>query len=396
MNIRTFLASFLAIFMMTNAAFSQDDLINKIKNNQTDGAARKFQFSKVFDTEATSIKDQASSSTCWSYATLSFLESEIIRMGRPPVDLAEMFVARNQYIDKAEMYVRLHGGLSYGTGGSAHDILYVYDKYGLLPQDAYTGLNYGTDRNNLGEMENLITSMLKALTKDDSKKLTPVWKKAFSAVVDTYLGEVPKTFTYQGKQYTPRTFADQVVNLKTADYVEFSSFTTAPYWQKTLLAIPDNWTFGQVWNVPMHDLTSIIDYALSKGYSVAWSTDVSEKSFSWKNGVAYIPAKPFEMMNSEERAKMFDGPQPEADINDQLRQQEFDNYQTTDDHGMQITGLYKDQNGKEYYKVKNSWGISNDNEGYLYVTKKFVQMKTTSMLLHKDGVPAEIKKMCKI
>jgi len=151
-----------------------------------------------------------------------------------------------------------------------------------------------------------------------------------------------------------------------------------------------------VWNVPMHDLTSIIDYALSKGYSVAWSTDVSEKSFSWKNGVAYIPAKPFEMMNSEERAKMFDGPQPEADINDQLRQQEFDNYQTTDDHGMQITGLYKDQNGKEYYKVKNSWGVSNDNEGYLYVTKKFVQMKTTSMLLHKDGVPAEIKKMCKI
>ena len=353
-------------------------------------------FTPVHDIEATTIKDQASSSTCWSYATLSFLESEILRIKKKPIDLSEMFVVRNQYIDKAELYVRLHGGLLYGPGGSAHDNLIVYEKYGMLPQEVYTGLQYGTTRNNLNELERLMKGMLTGLVNDDVRKLTPVWKKAFSRVVDTYLGDVPETFMYEGKSYTPRTFADQVVGLNPKDYVEFTNYTTAPYWTQTPLMVPDNWDYGLVWNVPMNDLTNIIDHAVAKGYTVAWSADISEKGFSWVNGVAYIPEKPFEAMNAEEKATIFEGPKPEATINEAMRQQEFDSYQTTDDHGMQITGMYKDQNGREYYKVKNSWGVSNDYQGYLYVTKNYVRMKTTSLMVHKDGVPKDIRTKCNI
>lgn len=375
---------------------AQDDLINKIKNNKSDSKDPKFIFTKVYDSECTDVKDQASSSTCWSYSTLSFLESEVLRTKKKTVDISEMFVVRNQYIDKAELYVRLHGGLLFGPGGSAHDNLVVLEKYGMIPQEAYTGLQYGTSRNNLGELERLMTAMLGTLVKDDVKKLTPVWKKAFTRVVDTYLGDVPTSFVYEGKSYTPRSFADEVLGLNPKDYMEFTNYTTAPYWTKTPLMVPDNWDYGTVWNVPMNDLTNIIDNAIAKGYTVAWSADVSEKGFSWVNGVAYIPAKPFETMTAEEKASIFDGPKPERSVSEQLRQQEFDNYQTTDDHGMQITGLYKDQDGREYYKVKNSWGASNDYQGYLYVTKNYVRMKTTSMMVHKDGVPKDIRSKCNI
>lgn len=384
-------------FFLLISSFStlnaQDDLINKIKNNQSQSGG--FDFTKVIDLDHTDVKDQGSSGTCWSYSTLSFLESEMRKKGKNPVDLAEMFTVRNQYIDKAEAYVRMHGGLIYGQGGQCHDVINMYAKYGALPQSVYSGLNYGTTRNNFNELENVLKGFLSGLIKDD-KKLTPVWKDAFTKVVDTYLGEVPKEFMYEGKKYTPKSFADQVVGLDPNDYVGFTSFLSNPYYKPMVLMLPDNWSYEQVMNIPMTDLTKIIDYALKNGYTVAWATDVSDRGFSWKNGVAYVLPKEFEVMTEEEKQIMFKGPQPEGSVTEERRQLDFNNYTTTDDHGMHIVGLYKDQNGKEYYKVKNSWGPKNDYDGFLYVTKNFVQLRTTALELNKNGVPEDIRKQCKI
>lgn len=388
-------AIFLTVFcFLTTFTFAQDDLINKVRANQSAGAAERFAFTKIHDIEATDVKDQGSSGTCWSYSTISFLESEMMRLGKKPVDLAEMFIVRNQYIDKAEAYVRMHGGISYGQGGAAHDVTELYGKYGILPQEVYSGLNYGTDRNNFNEMEAVLKGFLEAIVQ--VKKLSPVWKTAFARIVDTYLGEVPATFTYEGREYTPKSFANEVVGLNAADYVQFSSFTTSPFYEQAVLMIPDNWSFGRVHNLPMNDLVAIADHALANGYTLTWATDVSDRGFSWKNGIAYVLPKEYDAMTEQEKTNLFAGPQLEGKVNQEIRQEAFDNYTTTDDHLMQITGLYKDQNGREYYKVKNSWGERNDYNGYLYVTKNYLKLKTIGLLLHKDGVPKDIQKKCRI
>ncbi len=320
----------------------------------------------------------------------------MIKAGKPAIDLSEMFIVRNAYIEKGKNYVRMHGAVTLGDGGALHDVINMYAKYGIVPQEVYTGLNYGTDINQFGEMAAIQEGVLNAVIKNPNKSLTPNWIKAYTAVVDSYLGEVPEKFTYNGKSYTPQTFAKEVVGLNPQDYIEVSSFKEQPLYEKFVLMVPDNWSFDQVYNVKIKELTDIIDHALKNGYTVAWATDVSEKGFSWKNGVAYIPTKDFTMMNEAEKASMFNGPKPELEITEDMRQKAFDNYETTDDHGMHIVGLAKDQNGKEYYIVKNSWGVSNDYNGYLYVTKNFVQYKTTSILLNKKGLPKDIRQKLKI
>jgi bleomycin hydrolase len=315
----------------------------------------------------------------------------MIRMGKQPVDLAEIFTARNAYIEKGINYVRMHGAISLGDGGACHDVINMYAKYGALPQEAYSGLNYGTKSNKFAEMGALTQGLLEAVVKNPNGELTPTWKKAYAAVIDSYLGAVPEKFDYKGKTYTPQTFAKEVVGINPKDYVELSSFNNNPYYEKMTLFVPDNWSLDQVYNVKMDDMINTIDNAVKKGYTVAWATDVSEKFFSWKNGVAYVPTKKFDDMTAAEKSAMFDGPKPEMEITEEIRQQAFDNYNTTDDHGMQITGIAKDQTGKEYYIVKNSWGESNDYKGYLYVSKNFVKYKTTAFLLHKDGIPTDLK-----
>lgn len=372
-------------------ALAQDDLVKKVEGNKSDSSKKKFTFTHVIDLENTDVKNQGSSGTCWSYSTNSFLESEMIRMGKKPVDIAEIYTARCVYLDKADNYVRMHGALEYGDGGACHDVINMYAKYGAVPQSAYPGLNYGTSKNKFAEMQAVLKGMLDVAVKNPNGKITPNFKKAFQAVLDTYLGEDPQSFTYQGKKYTPKTFAKEVIGIKPEDYIELSSFNTSPYYQKTMLMVPDNWSYDQVYNVKMNDITDIIDHALEKGYTVAWATDVSEKSFSWKNGVAFVPEKEWEDMDETEQKEMFDGPKPDRKITTKMRQAAFDNYSTTDDHGMHIVGLAKDQNGKEYYIVKNSWGDKNDYKGYLYVTKPYVQYKTTAFLLHKKGIPSEMK-----
>ncbi|MGO1521657.1 MAG: aminopeptidase C [Sphingobacterium sp.] len=378
-----------ALFLSSAHIYAQDNLINALQGNTSDNSKEGFTFTEVINLGSTSIKDQGSSGTCWSYSGNSFLESEMMRMGKEPVEISQIFTARNTYIEKAKNYVRLHGNQAQGDGGQLHDVLTIFKKYGAVPYDVYRGLPEGQDRNNFSEMSPILQSITASVAK--SKKPSPNWINAFTAAMDAYLGEAPESFEYKGKTYTPRTFADQVIGINPDDYVGISSFQEHEYYQPFVLLIPDNWSFESFYNVPMNDLTGIIDQALENGFTVAWATDVSEKSFSWKNGVAYVPEKPIEKMSSEEVDQLFNGPKPEAAVTENQRQTAFDNYQTTDDHGMHIVGTVKDQNDKEYYIVKNSWGTTNDYQGYMYATKEFVRYKTISLLLHKNALNNRIK-----
>ncbi|MEJ7557629.1 MAG: C1 family peptidase [Pedobacter sp.] len=388
-SIKSFLLG-AGLFFSSTAVHAQDNLIYSLKHNQSDNSTGAFQFSPVVNAEATSVKDQRSSGTCWSYSTNSFIESEMIRMGKKPVDIADLYTARNTYIEKGINYVRMHGALTLGDGGTSHDVINMFSKYGALPQEAYLGNGYGSGRTS-DRMNALIKAILDKVVTTTEGKFDPNWKTKYIRAIDSCMGVVPESFNYEGKTYTPKTFASEVVGINAEDYVELSSFNTSPYYKKAVLMVPDNWSYDQVYNVPMDDITTIIDNALKGGFTVAWGTDVSEKGFSWKNGIAYVPAKDFKSMTGDEKRNMFSGPRPEKEITIEMRQASFDNYQTTDDHGMQITGIAKDQNGKEYYIVKNSWGTSNDYKGYLYVTKNFVKYKTTAFLLNRNGIPKDIR-----
>jgi len=382
----------LTLILGTYTNFAQDILVNSLKVNASDKSKESFKFTDVINLANTSVKNQGSSGTCWSYSGNSFLESEMIRIGKQPVEISQIFTARNAYVEKGKNYVRMHGAVTLGDGGSLHDVTNMLKKYGAVPQEVYTGLNYGTAKNKFAEMAALTEGLLIAAVKNPNGELTPNWIKAYEAVIDSYLGQVPQNFNYKGKNYTPQSFAKEVVGLNPDEYVEFSSYSNVPYYTKTMLMVPDNWSFDMIYNVRLNDMTDIIDNALKNGYTVAWATDVSEKSFSWKNGIAYVPTKKVDEMTPEEKENMFNGPKPEMEITEELRQKAFDNYQTTDDHGMHIVGVSKDQDGKEYYIVKNSWGATNDYKGYLYVTKNFIKYKSTALMVNKGAIPAAIAK----
>ncbi len=381
------------LFTFGGFAMAQDDLINKIKDNGSD-VEGEFLFETLIDLEATPVKNQGRSGTCWSYATTSFIESEMIRNGKEPVDLSEMFTVRQVYLDKAEKYVRLHGHLNFAQGGALPDVMYVIRKYGAVPQEVYEGLDYGSEINNHGELEGLLKAQLDQVIKNPNGKLTDSWRKAFVATLDAYLGEYPEEFTYNGKTYTPRTFADEYIGINPNDYVQITSFNHKPFYQPMMIEVPDNWTWGISYNVPLDDMMKVLDHSLDQGYTVSWATDVSEKGFSLKNGLAIAPLTPYADMNSEQRSQMFNGPKDEVVVTQEMRQLDYDNYETTDDHGMQITGKVKDQKDNEYYIVKNSWGDRENDyrTGYIYASRPFVAYKTISMLVHKDAVPKEIKK----
>jgi bleomycin hydrolase len=379
----------LAMFYVVSGQ-AQDNLVNSLKSNQSDSAKVKFKFTTIVDAQCSPVKNQGSSGTCWSYSGNSFMESEMLRKGKSLVDISEIYTARCAYIERAINYVRMHGSIGWGDGAELHDVMKIYKKYGAVPYEVYTGLNYGTTKNKFGEMQAALEGMLKGIVENKNGKLTKNWLMAFTAALDAYLGPVPETFTYQGKTYTPLSFASEVVGIEPDEYLDISSFTHAPYYEPTLLMVPDNWSLQDVHNVPLNDLTTIVDHALENGYTVAWATDISEKYFSWKNGIAIVPEKEIEEMDESELKKMFDGPQNERQITPELRQDAFDNYTTTDDHGMHIVGLANDQKGNAYYMVKNSWGEKNDYKGFLYVSKAFFEYKTVAILVNKNGVPGNI------
>ena len=373
---------------------AQDELIKKVIGNASVNS--KFEFKEVINLETTSVKTQGSAGTCWSYSGNSFLESEMIKNGKTPVDLAEIFAARHVYLGKARNYILFNGNLGLGDGAETHDVMNMMRKYGAMPQQAYTMEDYGKGVIKSDEFQAKFKEILEAYIKNEDPKKGASWVTDINNYMDEQFGKLPETFAYAGKTYTPKTFAKEVVGINPDDYVEFSSYKDNPYYQKMVLPVPDNWSFDQVYNVPMKELTDIIDYALTKGYTVAWSSDVSEPYFSWRNGVAEVPDLDLYNITPEQKKTLFDGPIKEKEVTEDLRLEGLYTLTTTDDHAMHIVGLAKDQNGKEYYKVKNSWGETNDYKGYLYVTKAFVQLKSTGILLNKAGIPKTTKSKIRV
>lgn len=361
-----------------------------------------YKFSVIKENPITSVKNQASSGTCWSFSGVGFLESELIRMGKGEFDLSEMYIVRRNYEDKAQKYARLHGNLNFAAGGSFADVVETLNEFGVIPDDAYRGLNYGSETHNHGEMDKVLKGYMDAIA--GAQTLTPAWLKGFSGIMDAYLGPLPETFTYQGKQYTPHTFKDYL-GLKQDDYISLSSFTHHPFYKPFAIEVPDNWRWANSYNLPLAELMEVMEYAIMHGYTVAWASDVSEAGFS-RQGIAIIPdenavenagsdqAKWLGLSNRERdadlKARVGSEMLTEKKITQEMRQQSYDNFQTTDDHGMQIYGLAKDQNGNKFYMVKNSWGETGPYKGLWYASDPFVRYKTLSIVLHKDAIPATI------
>lgn len=362
-----------------------------------------FVFTTIKENPITSVKNQNRSSTCWSFSALGFLESELIRKGKGEYDLSEMFVVHHTMVDRAERYVRLHGDNSFSPGGSFYDIIYCMENYGLVPQEAMPGIMYGDSLHVHNELDAVAGAYVNAIAKGKLTKLTPVWKKGLSAIYDTYLGACPEEFTYKGKKYTPKSFSAEL-GLNPNDYLSITSYTHHPFYSKFAIEIQDNWRMGESYNLPIDEFMEIFDYAVNNGYTIAWGADVSEQGFS-RDGVAVSPdaAKGAELTGSDmarwtgltaadKRKELTSKPLPEMDITQEMRQIAFDNWETTDDHGMLIYGIANDQNGKPYYMVKNSWGKSGKYNGIWYASKAFVKYKTINILVHKDGVPKHLLK----
>ena len=357
------------------------------QKKDTTNADKGYHFTVVKKLPTTSVKNQYRAGTCWSYSTISFLESELLRMGKGEYDLSEMWIVRHTYHDKAEKYVRMHGILNFSQGGAFHDVTAMIQKYGIVPQEVYQGLNYDTKKDVHGEIEAVLKGMIDAVIENKNRTITPVWLTAYDKVLDTYFGEEPKEFEYKGKKYTPKSFAKDL-GLDADNYIEITSYTHHPFYKKFAIEVQDNWMWDECYNVPLDEMMQIMDEAINNGYTIAWGADVSEKGFSWKNGVAVIPEETKENLADNEQSKWaelterqrkklfytFDKPMKEKVITQEMRQKAFNNYQTTDDHGMHIVGIAKDQNGTKYYIVKNSWSDKgNDYKGYFYASEAFVK-----------------------
>lgn len=373
---------------------------NLYSQNNTSG----YTFTMVKQVKTTPVKNQQSTGTCWSFATTSYIETELLRLGQPEYDLSEMYFARNAYSEKANLYVRFQGTNNFGQGGQAHDVLNMIKKYGFVTEEAYPGKNYGTNDHNHGELEEGLKAYLDAIVKKAGGKITTAWAPTFESILDTYLGKVPVEFMVNGKKFSPKSFFEST-GLKLDDYVEITSFNHHPFYQNCILEVPDNWSRDQYYNIPLDDMMAIVDNALMKGYSVCWDGDVSEKGFAYKKGVAILPASKVEDLKNTDMSRWtevnekdrisqmftFEKPVPEVNVTQDNRQLNFDNQTTTDDHLMHLIGLANDQNGAKYYYTKNSWGTDNHiYNGYLYMSEPFVRMKTIAILVHKDAIPTEI------
>ncbi len=364
-----------------------------------------YEFTMLKEIPSSPVKNQYRSGTCWSFGGTAFLETELIRTGKGEVDLAEMFAVRNAYSQKAINTVRWHGNLNFGMGGNFHDVLWVYETHGAITEEAYAGLEYGEEKHVHGEMDALLNGYVETVIKNRNKKISPVWHQGFDGILDAYLGEVPEKFTVSDIEYSPRSYAE-FLDLNMDDYVEIVSFTHHPFYETFILEIPDNWMLAEYYNVPFNEFMEIIDHAIMNGYSVGWDADVSEKGFSRKKGIAIIPdeEKPeidgmesdkWEALDEKGKKKLlynFDEILAEKEITQEMRQEQFDNYKTTDDHLMLLTGIAKDQKGNKYFKVKNSWSEkSSPYDGFFYASESFVGLKTVSILIHKDAIPMDIR-----
>lgn len=366
--------------------------------------AQGYQFTEVVTVPATPVKNQAATGTCWCFATTSFMESELLRMGKGEYDLSEMFIVRQKYMNQLQDNYLRRGEGNIGQGSLAHTFKNAYCQVGIVPEEVYKGINYNSERHNHSEMAQYMKAIADVAVKN--KKRSPEYDKLIQNLFDTYLGQLPATFTYKGKEYTPKTFAESL-GLNMDDYIELTSFTHHPYYVKFDVEVPDNWEHQLMYNLPLDEMIETVDYALNNGFTVCWDGDVSEKGFSFKNGVAINPEVKkvedlsntdrarFEKMDEKERLEevyKFEQPYPEVKVTPEVRQEGFEAFVTTDDHLMHLTGIAKDQNGTKYYITKNSWGTDrNKFGGYLNMSESFVRAKTIYVMVHKDAIPKAIK-----
>jgi aminopeptidase C len=362
-----------------------------------------YEFTVLKELKITPVKNQNRSGTCWSFSGLGLVESELLRMGKGEIDLSEMFVVYVSYADKADKYVRLHGDGIFAAGGSFDDVLYAIKHYGAVPEEMMPGLNYGEEIHIHGELDALTKAYVDAIIENPNRKLSTAWNNGFRGILNAYLGEYPASFTYKGKSYTPQSFAASL-GFNADNYVTLTSYTHHPFYTQFALEIPDNWRWTTSYNLPIDELMQVFDNAVNTGYTVAWGSDVSEKGFD-RTGVAIVPeVKPEELSGSDQTRWLglsqrerddqllkFYKPGHEKNITQQIRQTSFDNYETTDDHGMLIYGIAKDQYGTKYYMVKNSWGETGNYKGIWYASETFVKYKTMDITVHKNALPAAIK-----
>ena len=353
-------------------------------------AADTLSFKKIVQWDANPVESQGNTGTCWSFSTASFLESETIRMNKEVHNLSEIFVARQVYVRKAENFVGRHGKAQFGEGSLGHDLLNAVDKHGIVPTEVFDGLQLNSEKHNHAELANVLEAFLRAVIQNKGEKLTPVWRDAYSALLDVYLGKYPEEFEYQGKKYTPKSFAKSL-GINKENYVTLTSFTHQPYYSNFVLDIPDNWDNGFFYNVNLDELVATTKKALKDGYTIEWDADVSNKGFNAKKGLAFLPLK-------DEKAN-FVTVAEEMEVTPTNRQEYFENYTVTDDHLMHIVGLAKGVNGEDFFIVKNSWGDEKglaDFKGHVLVSEAYFKMNTISVMLHKDAIDNALKKKIKL
>ncbi len=363
-----------------------------------------YQFSVIKENPITPVKNQSSSSTCWSFSGVGLFESELIRMGKGEFDLSEMYIVRRNYEDKAVKYARLHGHLNFAAGGSFADVVETLNDFGILPEEAYRGLNYGSETHNHGELDKVLQGYMDGII--GARTVTPVWFEGFSAILDTYLGEVPETFVYEGKEYDAHSFRDWL-GLKQEDYISLTSYTHHPFYTAFPVEVPDNWRWALSYNLPIDELMEVMEHAIKEGYTIAWASDVSEAGFS-RSGIAIVPdenapenagsdqvrwlGQSARERDADLRARVGVELLAEKNITQEMRQVAYDRYETTDDHGMQIYGIAQDQKGNPFFMVKNSWGETGPYKGLWYASFPFVKYKTLSIVLNKKALPVSLAK----
>ena len=364
-----------------------------------------YKFTDNNEVKTVPITNQFRSGTCWCFSTLSFLEEEIMKAGGEEMTLSQMWVVRHAYFDKAVKYVRLHGHLNLAVGGAGHDVTEVIKKYGIVPLEVYSGYNYGTEMPEFGEIDAVIKGYMEAVIKNKNGKLTTAWQNGLNAILDAYFGELPTTFEYKGKEYTPKSFAESLP-IDMDNYIEISSYTHHPFYSTFALEVPDNWMWGHVYNIPMEEMMAIVDAALAAGHPIEWAADVSEKGFRGNKGIGIIPEdaenivigsdaeKWGKLSASEKEAQIYslDEIVKEKTITQEMRQDAYDRYQTTDDHGMVIVGTATAQDGSKFYRVQNSWGESGPYKGFYYFSRPFVEYKTMDIMVNKNIIPKDILK----
>jgi len=349
-----------------------------------------YQFEEIKRLPATSVKNQGETGTCWTFSTISMLESELLREGKGKYDLSEMFIVRQSYLDRAKLFVRFHGNLNFGPGAQAWDVINVLDEYGIVPQKAFHGLKVEKEYHSHSEMDRVLEGYMESVIQNENEKLSTVWDNGLEGILTAYLGRYPENFTFEGKTHTPASFLSDL-DINPEDYIPMTSFKNHSYFSTYVFESPDNWSMESIFNVPLDTFVDVIDEAIMKGFTVAWAADVTDPGFSHSNGLAIVPEESWDEMEEVEKEKVFTNPVEQRKITEDMRLEAFNNQTTTDDHLMHIVGKATDQKGNAYYIVKNSWGKENPFGGYLYVSEAYVKYKTTSIMLNKKALSKDLR-----